>query len=436
MRQADNKLPVVTKRALEIRQSARGFSLIELLVATAVFTVIAGTAFSLFAQHVSIAASQQNLSGVNIGLRNAMSQLEGDLAAASQNLLSTVQIPGVQPFGLGVIIQNNVPGVAATCAPNTTTWSYPSPSACFDSFTILFPKACSLAGGTYAPVLTISNANKGTDLVVNSIMFAADPNAGANLTNDSSCYTTGDEVLVLQPNNTSNCGGATNSNYCMSAVALTKDGSLAGGKIQLQHNPTGAGGAASNCPGSGCTDPLGVIFNSSGGSNYTNALGQKFGDGAYIIDLGQGGNDITYAVQANPSNAVDLQLVRCAGTSCTSTNAQSVTDQVVGFKVGAALWDNKQSGATDIANYFYNSANYCNSALSGADCTATPPTANDPNDFSLIRAVRISMIGRTPPTNNPTFGQFKNGFDSGPYLVQQASVVVDLRGMSLNEFGN
>lgn len=435
MRQPEKEIHVTTS-APKSRRAVNGFSLIELLVATAVFTVVASAAFSLFAQHVSVATQQQKLSGVNIGLRNAMSQLEVDLAAASQNLLASVQIAGVQPFGLGVIVQNNVPGVAASCAPDTSNWSYPASSACFDSFTIIYPKKCNLAGGIYAPVLTISNANKGTDLVVNSIMFGTDPNNGANLTNDSSCFTTGDEVLVLQPNSTSSCGGASQSNYCMSAVALTKDAQLSGGKIQLQHNPTGAGGLASNCPGASCTDPLGAIYNSSGGSNYTNALGQKFGDGAYIIDLGQGANDITYAVQANPADASDLQLLRCAGTSCTSTNAQSVTDQVIGFKIGAALWDNEQANATDLANYFYNAGNYCNSALTGADCTATPPTANDPNDFSLIRAVRISMIGRTPPSGNPALAKFKNGFDGGPYLVQQASVVVDLRGMSINEYGN
>ncbi len=410
----------------------QGFSLLELLTAMAVFVLVAGAAFSLFGQHASMVTQQQNLSGVNIGLRNAMTQMEIDISGAGQNLLATA--PGaVQPFSLGIIVQNNVPGTAATCAPNTTSWSYPAPSACFDSLTMINPKACNLAGGTIAPILVITNSNNGTDLVVNSTAFATDPNGGS-LTTDSSCYTTGDEVLVLAPNNTQNpptCGSTAQSNYCMSVITLTKDAQVSGNKIQLPHNPTGAGGTASGCPGTSCTDPLGIVFNSSGGSNFTNALGQHFPDGSFIIDLGQGGSDVTYAVQTNPANASDPQLWRCAGTSCTAANGQAVTDQIISFKVGTALWDNAQSNATDIANYFYNSLNYCNSALPNADCTATPPTANDPNDFSLVRAVRVSLIGRTTPRSDTTLHSlFLNGFDSGPYLVQQAATVVDLRNLS------
>ena len=46
------------------------------------------------------------------------------------------------------------------------------------------------------------------------------------------------------------------------------------------------------------------------------------------------------------------------------------------------------------------------------------------------------MIARTQPKVNQAFAQIRNGFDGGPYIVQQASVVVDLRNMSDNEFGN
>ena len=60
------------------------------MIAMALFLVMAGAAFTLFNQHVELASRQQNLSAVNIGLRNAMAQLEIDLASAGQNLLSGV----------------------------------------------------------------------------------------------------------------------------------------------------------------------------------------------------------------------------------------------------------------------------------------------------------------------------------------------------------
>lgn len=114
-----------------------------------------------------------------------------------------------------------------------------------------------------------------------------------------------------------------------------------------------------------------------------------------------------------------------------------MTDQVVGFKVGAALWGAQQgNGVTDVASYFYNSANYCNGGIQGANCDATPPPNNDPYDFSLIRSIRVSLVARTKPQADPTLNNFKNGFDNGPYLVQQASVAVDIRNMSINDFGN
>lgn len=432
-------------RGFSPSQNQKGFTLIELLVAMAVFVILAGAAFSLFGKHEAYAMRQEGLSGLNIGLRNAMSQMQMDLSGAGQNLLAGVQSAAVTPFSVGVIIQNNAVGTAPACTPNTTTWAYPVPSACFDGFTIIKPKPCVNASGAYAPVLVMDDPANGENLAVSSIMFATDPNnpnSATTLSNDAGCFSTGDEVLVVQPNNTANpptCGSAAESNYCMTVVTLTKDSQSSGNKIQVQHNPTGATGGTVNCPGSGCTDPLGLVYNSSGSPNFSNALGPNFSNGAFIVDLGTGGNDISYAVQTNPSDPSDQQLIRCIGTlaTCVAGNGQVVTDEVIGFKVGAALWGAQQaSGVTDIASYFYNAADYCNGGIQGANCDATPPPANDPYDFSLIRSIRISMIARTKPHSSLAPTNFDNGFDNGPYLIQQGSVAVDIRNMSINDFGN
>ncbi len=409
------------KSLRQARSAMRGFSLVELLVAMAMFLVVSAAAFSLFNQHVKVATQQQNLSGVNIGLRNAMSQLQMDLAGAGQNLLSglpSVDGQSIPPFSLGIIINNNVPGSAPACAPNTADWAYPVPSACFDSLTIINAKAS-------CPVLNIDDPGSSqVSLDSSAIMKANDPNHpddDAILANDANCFKDGDEVLVVQLPTAGEQQVQCDSGYCMAVVTLTKDAQVTGSRIQLQHRPTGAD-----------SDPLGIIFNaSSGTTNFqkANSLTSEFNNGAYIIDLGKGTDDITYAVRTDPANASNSQLLRCTGTSCNGTNAQTLTDQVIGFKVGASLWNNAQVGSPDIANYFYNSANYCSDKIAGADCTTTP-TANDPYGFSSIRSVRISMIGRTVPNTVLALRNFTNGFDGGPYLVQQASIVVDLRNMS------
>lgn len=401
----------------------KGFSIFEMLVAMAVFLIVASAAFSLFNKHLAMVTEQQSLSGVNIGMRNAMSQLELDLAAAGPNLFSGVQQSGspVQPFSLGVIIHNNTPAAAGACAPNAN-WSYPINLACFDSLTLLTVKPC---GGTTAAVLQIDDPGNSTEsLSSSSIVWGNDFNPGANLTNDAACYKQGDEILVVQPSNgiPLTCDSGNQFNYCMGVVTLTKDAQVSGGKIQLQHNPTGAG-----------SDPLGILFTSAATNNYSNAngLGVGYSNGAFIVDLGDGTNDITYSVLTSATDPANDQLVRCNGTACTATNAQVLTDQVIGFKVGAILWDNAKTNATDDANYFYDSSKYCTDAIVGADCSTTPPPANDPNDFTLIRAVRVSMIARTvPKANSPALPNFKNGFDGGPYLVQQGSVSVDLRSIT------
>ncbi len=426
-----------------VRGAARGFSLLELMIAMVVFLVVAGAAFSLFDQQVSFATHQQNLSGVDIGLRNAMSQLEMDLSGSGQNLLAAGAVNGAPAaFSLGVIIQNSVPAVqggnAPACAP-TATWSYPTPSACFDALTIPSLSQCTatVSGVTYNPVLVVSDA-AGFDALGSSATINADDantqgSATVQAADTATCFKDGDELLVVQfPSGaatTLSCDSIA-FNYCMVVVELTQNATVSGGKIQLTHTLTGTH-----------TDPLGIMFPASGGPYYPNAWGQKcgaaaqtdcFNNGAFIVDLGSSlSNTITYFVQPNPANAADQQLNRCVGGVCSV-----LTDEVIGFKVGAALWSTASKGQTDIANYFFNSAAYCSDAISGADCSVLPPPSNDPYDFTLVRSVRISMIGRTVPSTDMALRNLKNGFDTGPYLVQQGSVVVDLRNLSNTEFGN
>jgi hypothetical protein len=83
-----------------------------------------------------------------------------------------------------------------------------------------------------------------------------------------------------------------------------------------------------------------------------------------------------------------------------------IAEQIIGFKVGAAIWNSTGAGA-----YSFDTASYG-------------------SDWTLIRAIRVSMIGRTGP--DPT-NSFRNSFDGGPYKIQSVSVVINPRNLSMHD---
>jgi hypothetical protein len=76
--------------------------------------------------------------------------------------------------------------------------------------------------------------------------------------------------------------------------------------------------------------------------------------------------------------------------------------------VGASIWNGNSDNAYSFDASTYN------------------------HDWSLIRAVRVSLIGRTSPIADPN-NTFKNTFDQGPYKVQGVSVVINPRNLSMND---
>ena len=75
----------------------------------------------------------------------------------------------------------------------------------------------------------------------------------------------------------------------------------------------------------------------------------------------------------------------------------------------------------DTTQYNYRASTYTN--LNSGDMAY---------NFSLVRAVRISLIGRTAPNQNATY-TFRNSFDGGSYQVQGIAIVVNPRNMSMND---
>ncbi|HET9281461.1 MAG TPA: prepilin-type N-terminal cleavage/methylation domain-containing protein, partial [Candidatus Angelobacter sp.] len=74
-------------------KAATGFSLIELMVAMLIFLVIGGAAVALVKKHVPIFTSQQNQTGLNISMRNAVAQMQIDVVNAGTGYYQGVNIP-------------------------------------------------------------------------------------------------------------------------------------------------------------------------------------------------------------------------------------------------------------------------------------------------------------------------------------------------------
>ncbi|HMF90652.1 MAG TPA: hypothetical protein VKL40_08410, partial [Candidatus Angelobacter sp.] len=161
-----------------------------------------------------------------------------------------------------------------------------------------------------------------------------------------------------------------------------------GSWVDLQHNPTGAG----------LTDPLGI--NADLGNATNNKLLHKFCNDAWVLRVAA----ITYNVDATDPTNPKLMRTTPAGSDI-------IAEQIIGFKVGA--WNDATS------SYSYNSSN---------QPTDAPPGYN--NDWTKIRSVRVSVIGRSNPVGDMSF---HNNFDQGNYYVQSAAVVVNPRNLSMNK---
>jgi hypothetical protein len=157
---------------------------------------------------------------------------------------------------------------------------------------------------------------------------------------------------------------------------------------------------------------------------------------------------------------------------------------VIGFKVGAAYRNDTLAQATVSTNYetvtwisgtpFPNDHSWDNQTIMINDDSYTvasvnPPPANPPtltiasgqdagwqsnvtlngpitqtysyhylntdynSDYTLVRAVRVTVIGRTTPTTDPTY-TYRNPFDFGAYQIRGSSIIVNPRNLTMKDF--
>jgi len=361
-----------------------GFSLVELMAAMTIFVIVSAAALSLFSIQQPLFRRQQGLVGVNIGLRNALTQLQMDAVNAGARFFTGINIPS-SPIGVTV----NHPNPGAGCYVGGTYTA-----TCFDTLNVIAidantppinPTAGSLTSAP--PVLAL-------------------PATGKTAPQTAALFKRNDQILFLS-----------NDAQKLTTAVLTADATAVGGNVQFQFNATDTSGkyspiSATDCRATNNNDPLCIATHAlndvfagdvvTGSPVHNVSLSSSFGATDWILKLAP----ITYQVDLTDATNPELTRTQSGTTSV-------VMEQIIGFRVGGAVWND--ATATTNANYYYDPSTY--------------PT---PYDFSLVRSIRVSLIGRTPPSTDPSY-TFRNSFDNGPYQIVGASVVINPRNQSMND---
>jgi len=384
------------------RRRDAGFTLVELLIAVAMFTVISGAAFSLLAQHQPIFNQQQNLAEVNIALRNAVAQMELDVANAGANYYSSVNIPN---YPVGVVITNNVQASGDCRSGTPLVYS----TNCFDQMAIItadintLPTTPSNSTGACASTKSASTStaylaptgSPTTGYGAGAGGLAAATAAAANYKYNSG--TNPDQLLFVK-----NDGSLYTTAKLAAATATATIGTNYFVKVTF-------GGTDTTTPGlnTAANDPYGMSTHDN--SLLTDSFCSTNVD--YVLRI----VPITYKVDlTTPSNPTLLRTV--AGQTQTISQ-QTLATQIIGFKIGASLFNNVND--TDTTTYGFDASSYNNGS-------------SVPYNFTLVRSVMVSLIGRTNPNPGPNY-VFQNSFDGGNYEIQGVSVVINPRNMSMTD---
>lgn len=394
-------------------RAERGTTLLELMIAVAMFIVISTAAFLLLNQQQNASIGLNGQMGLNMALRNTVSLLQMDLANAGSNYY---QDTNISSSALGVTMINRVvPASAGSGCYTPAVGGAPFGTYganCFDQLNII------QVDSTY-PVVNATDTS------------------GANGTGNCWATTTGNvygQAGVMNPSSvtpTTLSLAATAASYKVNdQLLLVKNGGAAYTSVVLTAVPTVAGSAvkftfaATNANGSNAlaNDPLNITACSNvtpcpPASVTTSKFATSFCGNDWILKLAP----ITYQVNSVNDYASNQNptLTRTQG-GVTS----NVMEQVIGFKVGGSIWNDPDTLGIDVTNYNYDASSYTlNPASTGAQNGANA------YDFTLLRSIRISLIGRTAPVYTKNY-VYRNTFDSGPYQVQGAAVVVNPRNMN------
>jgi prepilin-type N-terminal cleavage/methylation domain-containing protein len=285
----------------QMRTKVLGFSLMELMVAMAVFLVVGGAAVQLFRRHVPLFSQQQSQTAVNVAMRNAAAQIQIDLANAGSGYYQGINIPA-WPIGLTIVN----PAVGAPCFTAPSTYA----AGCFDTLNII-------SADRNTPPANVTNIGGVVCSLSTATTLYLQPTGATTAAQLAAGYNTGDEVLLVNGNGSQ-----------MTTVVLTAPGAVSGALVKLTHGATAA-------DGSNPADPMNI-------ANVADVakLGIQFCNTDWAIKL----SVIQYSVDT-VTNPADPSLVRTQ-----AGQANVLADQIIGFKVGA--WN------TLTNQYEYTTANY------------------------------------------------------------------------------
>jgi prepilin-type N-terminal cleavage/methylation domain-containing protein len=346
-----------------------GFTLIELMVAMLIFVIIGGTALSLFKVHTSQFTDQQNQVALNTSLRNSLSQIEVDLSNAGTGYYVTTDKAS---FPVGVTVISGGGGAGGCNAGQTYT------AACFDQVNIVTTDSSTPPGlPNIGDGVTCTDTNaQGTAWV--TVPQVVNPATGALwLPADYAAKFSANDQIVFSSGQTAN----------YNTTRLTGAPAVVGNQVSLPHYATSAATLANNTT----TDPLHIsTFNDP-------QLATSFCPNTdWVVRLAP---EIIYGVDL--TNPADPQLYRQVGQAGARV---FLADQIIGFRIFATQNDNQVKSSSDFA-----AGNY---------------------QFNVIRTIKVSIMGRTPP--NPV-SSFRNTFDGGAYRIEALSVTANPRNLSMND---
>jgi prepilin-type N-terminal cleavage/methylation domain-containing protein len=365
----------------------RGFTLLEFLISMSVFLVLTGSVFSLFRKNDPLFNQQRSVSSMNMALQNSITQFQVDAVNAGSGYYAGTNIPN---FPVGITIKENmVAGVVTApavgdCGDNA---AYLYHADCFDTLNIIAtdplvaPQHLGAAGNT-----NCANTTAGT-----MVLFPPSGLTAAQVTAWAAAlapkYTKNDTLLLLNADGSqmTTVNLIANSPAVASATTVT---------VTFQAQTTA---------GVNPNDALQMTTHSGGIlDNLHTQLGSSFCNADWVMRL----QAIVFSVDdTDPSNP---KLIRTLGSNPPDT----IAEQIIGFKVGASTAN--QADTLDTP-YLYD-----------AHLFGVAPGF----DFSIIRSIRITVIGRTPP-NAKSASSVRNSYDSGPYQIQGLSVIVNPRNLSM-----
>jgi prepilin-type N-terminal cleavage/methylation domain-containing protein len=432
------KIRSLKASAKTARRAERGTTLLEMLVAVALFAIISGVAFNLMYQQQQASQGLQGRVALNMALRNTESLLQMDLANAGNGFYQITNTSTAGSVGVGVI--NHVVTPGNSCA-TTATQTYGV--NCFDQLNVISFQDPTLAVQNIpTPALTITNSTfsssaacGSSSCVTGSVATYLTNNPSNTYAQAYSAFHVGDYLLFVK---------STGAAYTVAKITAIGASNPGAGTISFGIQPTNAGGVntlandpfnLTACSGAAACPPT----NPPVANDY---LTSSFAANDYILKI----VPVTYQVCNGPGSPTTSTgaLYNCDQSSTSPdisnpklwrtiqaggvTTSSVVMEQVLGFKVGASLFNAPDPNVTNAAETFFN--------YDASTYTITN-SGDTAFDFGAVHSVRVSLIGRTVPNTtkiSATSYVYQNAFDGGPYQVQGTAIVVNPRNMNLQGY--